>query len=198
MNIGAFANQASMVGIAALSLYLGLRGLIGRRPLVFSSRWFPVILGVTVLRQLVPVAGNQHSADPSQGDVLPFGTLLVIAVFVASWFWMQGYMIFGASEVTLRKALHHALDERGLSYEDRPAAIHIPSEQLDLQLQINEWGGTASVKVAPARGRPLLRELRKDMERFFTSHPISLQKNVFVVYTYVGALLLGIAALLMR
>jgi hypothetical protein len=198
MSIGPFASQASTVGIAVLSLYLGLRGLIGRRPLVFSSRWFPVILGVLVLRQLIPLAERESSAGPSQEGVLPFGTLLVVAVFVASWFWMQGYMIFGASEATLRCALHHALEARGLSYEDRPAAIHIPSEQLDLQLQINAWGGTASVKAAPARGRPLLRELRKDMERFFTSHPISLQKNVFVVYTYVGALLLGVATLLRR
>jgi hypothetical protein len=198
MSIGPFASQAFTVGIAASLLYLALRGLIGRRPLVFSSRWFPVILGVIVLKELVPLAGNEYSADPSQGDALPFGTLLVVVVLIASWFWMQGYVIFGASEATLRSALHHALDARGLSYEDRPAAIHIPSEQLDLQLQINEWGGTASVKVAPARGRPLLRELRRDMERFFTSHPISLQKNVFVVYTYVGALLLGVAVLLMR
>lgn len=197
MSIGPLASQALTFGVAAALLYLGLRGLIGRRPLVFSSRWSPVILGVVVLRQLVPLSGNGDPADPSQGGTFPLGTLLLVVAFVASWFWMQGYMIFGASEATLRSALHHALGVRSLSYEDRPGAIHIPSEQLDLQLQLNRWGGTASVKVAPARGKPLLRKLGKDMKWFFASQPISLRKNMFVVYTYVSALLVGIATLYM-
>jgi hypothetical protein len=195
MSIGPFAGRALTVGLAVGLLYVGLRGLLGRRPLVFSSRWFPAIMGVTVLRQLIPLADT--SAGPGHGGTLQLGTLLLVVVFAASWYWMHGYMIFGVGEDTLRSALHHALGARGLLYEDRPGVIHIPSEQIDLRLQLNEWGGTASVKAAPARGKPLLRELGKDMKGFFTSRPISLRKNVFVVYTYIGALLVGIATLYM-
>jgi hypothetical protein len=116
-------------------------------------------------------------------------------VLVVFWFHLQGYIIVGVTEKTLRTALRHALGERGLPHEDRPGSLHIPSEQLDLRLQFNESAGTAYVKVAPARGKLLLRELSRELRRFFASHPIELRKNAFVVYTYIGALLLGLATL---
>jgi hypothetical protein len=49
------------------------------------------------------------------------------------------------------------------------------------------------VKASTRRGRPLLRELSEDMKRFLASHPVVLGKNVFVIYTCVGALLGGLA-----
>jgi hypothetical protein len=99
------------------------------------------------------------------------------------------------TEESLRSALRHTLGERGLSNEDRPGSLHIPSEQLDLQLTINEAGGTAYLRVAPSRGKPLLRELSRELNGFYASHPLELRRNAFVVYTYISALLLGGALL---
>jgi hypothetical protein len=121
----------------------------------------------------------------------PAAAILVGVGLVVFWFHLNGYMVFGVDEATLRSALHHALGARGLSHEDRPGIIHVPSEQVKLELQHNPWGGTAAVKASTGRGRPLLRELSKDMKRFLASHPVVLRKNVFV-YTWVGALLVGL------
>jgi hypothetical protein len=196
MSAERLASQLLSMALAAAFLSVGLRGLIGRRPLVYSARWLVGLFAVILLQQLTPLLSDGSFAQLNHGALVSrLLPVLALGVLVVFWFYSRGYVVFGVTGATLHDALRHTLGERGLSHEDTADALHLPSERLVLQLQSNDWGGSASVKVTPARGKPLLRELMRDLKRFFARHPVELRKSVFVMYTGIGVLLMCLAML---
>ena len=190
---------AIMVLMAVFALGIGLRGLLRNRPVVFSARWlFGFMLIAFTPSLLNPLLSRLGASGAFQRGwpialIAPGMFLFLVIVF---WFQMRGYLVFGVTDTTLRSALHHALSERGLRYEEKLGSIHVPNEALDLQVSIQSWMGTAQMKAKQARGQARLQELSGAMKQYYASNAVEVPKVVFVVYVVLGVFLSMVAVVL--
>lgn len=193
MNVEQVVGRVLSVAVAGAFLAVGLRGLVSRRPLFLPGRWLVGIFALLFAKSLTPLLAGEPSALRHAEVISPGVAVLCVVLLVVFWFHMNGFVVYGAPEPVLRNALRHVLDARGLAHEERPGAIHIPSEQLELKLVFNEAAGTAHIKPVPARGRPFVRDVVRGLNTFFVSHPVQLQQRTFAIYTAIGTVLVAIA-----
>lgn len=193
------------VGILALmagfTLVLGVRGLVGRRPIVFSARWLFAFLGLAFSPQAITALrfGFEHpGTSPAQPLMAVFFPVMFVFLLIVFWLQMRGYLVFGVTDGTVRSALHHALQEKGLQFEERLGAIAIPSEGLDVQVAIQSWMGTAQIKAKQSSGRHRVAELSEAMRRYYASNSLEVPKTVFVIYAIIGVCLSITAVVLAR
>jgi hypothetical protein len=120
-------------------------------------------------------------------------TVLTPSVFlflvVVFWIQMRGYIVFGVTDTTFRGALQHTLNERGLRYEERLGAIHLPTEGSDLQVAIQGWMGTAQMKMKRSNDSRRLADLSSGMEQYYASNSVEVPKLVFILYVVLGVFL---------
>jgi hypothetical protein len=186
--------EALFAVMALFALAIGLRGLIRRRPLVFSARWLFGFLSLAFVPQVVnPLwLGFGHSSRLGGSGVMavlsPAFFLFMTAVF---WVQMRGYLVFGVTDTTFRGALQHTLNERGLRYEERLGSVHLPTEGLDLQVVIHGWMGTAQMKMKGSRDSGRLAELSSGMQHYYATNTVEVPKLVFIIYLVMGVFLAG-------
>lgn len=160
--------SAVMFGvIGVFILALGLRGLVTKRPIVFSARWFLFFMLLIFLGQVVTFFPRPFpSSQPLQMmDWLP---LLMFPVFaVILWLQMKGYLAFAVTGNSFRDGLLAALEKLQLPYEESLSSIRLPSVEAELQVAVQSWMGSGQIKVKPGRHGPLLKKIVQAMKEHF-------------------------------
>ena len=177
MTVVLWLYQALMVLMAVFALSLGLLGLLRNRPVIFSARWLFGFMFIAIMPSLLnPLLTRvgQSEAFEYRGPMSFIGPGMFVFLVVVFWFQMRGYLVLGVNDTTLRGALHHALSERGLQYEEKLGSIHVPSEGLDLQVAIQSWMGTAQMKAKQTSGQGRLQELSGSMTKYYASNTVEV------------------------
>ena len=158
----------SMVGLGAVAVFLlgiGLRGLLTKRPFLFSAKWLLLFMVVVFLGPIVTLIPSPFPfSRPLQfTNWLPILMFPVMAVFF--WLQMRGYLAFGITGKSFREGLVAALEKLQLPYEESLSSIRLTSVEADLQVAIQSWVGTGQIKVRQGRHRPLAQRDRPGDER---------------------------------
>lgn len=187
--------QVLFLLMAAFLFGIGLRGLIKKRPLLFSARWlFGFMLLAFTPQLLIPIFfwfGRDGGVRKVE-TIFLIGPLMFVFLVVIFWLQMRGYFVFGVTDTSFRGAMHHALGKLGLSYEERLSAIHIPSEGLDLQVAVQSWMGTAQVKSKQGKGEQRVKELAAQMTDYFSTNNVETNMTSCVVYVVLGVFMLAL------
>ena len=180
------------LGITAIfSFYIGLRGILSKKPFIISNRWFLA----TILVAFIPlpvILLPLLSASGSSSDIYFMKWLiailcgLVLSVILMVWYSLRGYVVYGVTDVSFRETLLAALEKLQLPYEESLSAIRLTSIQADLQVSVQSWMGTGVVKVKQRAHRSALREIVNTMNEYFRTLSVSTNIIPCIFFLVIG------------
>ena len=192
----------SMVGLGAVAVFLlgiGLRGLLTKRPFLFSAKWLLLFMVVVFLGPIVTLIPSPFPfSRPLQfTNWLPILMFPVMAVFF--WLQMRGYLAFGITGKSFREGLVAALEKLQLPYEESLSSIRLTSVEADLQVAVQSWMGTGQIRVRQGRHGPLLKKIVQAMNERFRASPVETNMISCVFFLVLGIFaLVGGMALFFR
>jgi hypothetical protein len=170
--------------------------LIGQRPFLFNARW---VLGVLVLGLsplpvvLIPLGAL---SDATGGIIVLLILLLYVAIFVFAAMLTKRYYAMGVTEDSFRTAIHAALQELEVPFEETLAHIKLTSTlvhlkltslELDLQVSVHAREGAVGLKVKQSNGKQVLKEITKAIVNYYQTHETKMNNTAAIVF-FVGGL----------
>jgi hypothetical protein len=130
----------AMFGLMAVfTLGTGLRGIIGKRPFLISSRWFSALLALPLIPILLQflLLRSRDVGELGFSRVLDWlFPLMCLCVLVSSWLQMKGYLAIAVTDASFREGLLAALKKLELPYEECLSAVRLSSLDADLQVSV--------------------------------------------------------------
>ena len=164
--------------MAIFFLGIGLRAILTKRPFLVSNRWRLLMMFVIfipmILRIFVRPPGDLT------GWVHP---ILFSVILVMMWYQLKGYVAYAVTDASFREALLAALQRLELPYEESLSVIRLTSVNADMQVAVQSWMGTSTIKVKQREHRAVLTEVVKAMNDYFrtSSASTNMITSVFMV-----------------
>ena len=174
-----FPILTAVIGI--FFLITGLKGLLTKRPFLISNTWMLVMMFVL----FVPMGLSSLTIL----DVNPITWVMPIlyaALLVMMCYQLKGYVAFAITDASFREALVAALQRLELPYEESLSAIRLTSVEADLQVAIQSWMGTGTVKVKQRAHRSVLKEVVDAMNDYFRTSSVSTNMITCVFWVVMG------------
>ena len=180
--------------------------LIGQRPFLFNARW---VLGVLVLGLsplpvvLIPLGAL---SDATGGIIVLLILLLYVAIFLFAAIQTKGYYAMGVTDDSFRTAIHAALQQLEIAFEETLA--HIKLTSLDIDLQVSFYSlGIVGLKVKQSNGKHLrgeiivfkaLKEITKAVGNYYQTHETKMNNTTAIFYLVAGLFMLAFTLILTR
>jgi hypothetical protein len=176
--------QFGIVGI--FFLVIGLRGLLTKRPFLVSNGWLLSMMCVL----FVPMGLFSLSLldDDPRSLVSP---LLCVVMLVMMCYQLRGYTGFAVTDASFREALLAVLQRLQLPYEESLSVIRLTSIDADLQVAVQSWMGTGTIKVRQRGHRSVLKKVVNAMNDYFRTSTVSTNMITCVFWVVAGG---GMAA----
>jgi len=183
--------------VAASFIYAGFKALISKRALVFSGRWFFVLIFINYLPHFFNTLTSLLKSDGGGSMHNPLSwlnLLLMMTLLLFFWFQMKGFMVIGASSAYFRTALLHATKSLGLSVEETLSQIKIKETDEKLHVSTQDWVGTAQLRLAgkPSSDSNTLKDIKNAMIAYFQSNPGQMNYATAYLYLTVGVLVMAL------
>ena len=158
-----------MFGIMAIFfLGIGLRAILTKRPFLISNRWMLSLIFVL----LVP--GILFTSRALSGNIAGWVTpLFHVIILLMMWYQLKGYVAYAVTDTSFREALVAALQKLQMPYEESLSVIRLTSVNADLQVAVQSWMGTGTIKVKQRAHRSVLKEIVSAMNDYFRTSAVS-------------------------
>ncbi len=175
--------------MAVFFLYIGLKVITSKKPLLLPSKVFFVFMVIAFSPQLIMSVETQFSTG-----VFSLLSLLspIMYVVLLAFFWIQmkGYMAIGISDDSFRNALLYALDQNHIQFEEQVSLIKLTNSNADLLVSVQSWVGTGQLKLKQSKSNHLLNTLVPSINQYFQSHSVKTNSTTPVFYILIGLILL--------
>lgn len=180
---------------AAFLFAIGIRVMAARRPLLFNARWLLMFLAVALSPGVViPLTLNSKSENP----IMLINILIVIVVMIIMAVAIRGYIAMGITNESFRAALHNALQGLDIAYEETLGHIKLTSHDLEMQVAVQSWVGTAQVKMKQSSGKPILEKIVKAVSEYYQTHETKTNNITPIFYLIMGLLMLVMGIVVIR
>jgi len=176
-----FAMPAIFILLAASFMFIALKTLLQRRPLLFSSRWLFGFMCVAFLPSILNSI-NMGFASKTIGMIVWMNPLMFTVMLVFFWIQMKGYMAFAISEKYFRDALLASTASLGYTIEETMSRITVKETGQAVQVSIQGWTGTAQIKPVGKGSGDLVKKLADGMNAYFRA--TSGAMNFLISYFY--------------
>ena len=165
-------------------LIIGLRVLLTKRPFLVSNSWLLstlFALFVLMIFYTLLILG---------GDFRSWAYLILgVAWLVIMWYQLKGYVAYAVTDASFREALLAALQRLQLPYEESLSVIRLTSVDADLQISVQSWMGTGTIKVKQRAQRSVLTEVVKAMNDYFRMSSVSTNMITSVFMVVLGVVM---------
>ena len=173
--------------MAIFFLFIGLRGILTKRPFLMSQRWLLSMMFFAIVPTiLLPFLLSLPDDFKLMSWVHPllFGLILLMMCYQ-----MRGYVAYAVTDISFREALLEALQKLQLPYEESLSVIRLTSIEADLQVSVQAWMGTGLIKVKQRAQRSVLREIVNAMNQHFRLSSPSTNMIPCVFFAIMGVLM---------
>ena len=178
-----------LYGIMAIFFFgIGIRAILSKRPFLVSNRWMLSVMFVV----FIPVI-FQFALRPLDGIMGWTHPILFGMILVMMWYQLKGYVAYAVTDTSFRVALVAALQKLQLPYEESLSVIRLTSVNADLQVAVQSWIGTGTIKVKQREHRAVLREVVKAMNDYFRTSTVSTNFISCVFLVVAGAVMAVLA-----
>jgi hypothetical protein len=194
LSISTWITGAVLVVISAFFVATGLRGLITKRPFLFSARWLFWLMALCFLP--IFILPLQRLLDGRRGPMdtmFLLQPLMFVVILAMFWIQMRGYLVYGITEDSFRNALNHALERLSLAHEESLSRIRLPDLGADLQVSIQSWMGQGQLRIKPSRYAPTLDKIAACMKEYLATAPVQTNMLTPIFYVVMGLLMAGFA-----
>jgi hypothetical protein len=179
--------------MAAFFVLIALKTLIGRRPLVLSSRWMFAFVCLGIL----PSIANSVSLGFSSAKVLDMITwanpLMFAVLLIFFWKQMKGYMVFAISDSYFRDALLASASALGFSIEETMSRLKIKETGQEIQVAIQDWIGTAQIKSTGKESETVVKQIAEGMAEYFQGNPGKINFATSYFYLAMGVFMIAMS-----
>ena len=167
-------------------LYIGLKIIIGKKPIIMNSKWLLVMLIILYIPLLIIPIG----IDFVNSDLDYFETSLAIILFIVLVIFIRralnGYQLIGISGDTFQDCLSHSLDNLNIEYEEKLNKIIIIGYDLTILCSMQSWSGQAQVQFKGNKDKEFINSLIKEIKKYMRNNEIILMKMHAFFYTIMG------------
>ena len=189
--------EASMVVFPIMALIcwgFALKVLIARRPFLFNGNWSLGFVALGFSPSLITLI-TRITWDMFSNFVVMGGALVSFLIYAVALFFFskltKGYVAMGITDDSLRTALHAALQELEIAFEETLTHIKLTSLDVDLQVSVHSWMGTAQFRVKQAKGKPILKEITKAIVNYYQTHETKMNNAPAIFYFVMGVFALA-------
>ncbi len=172
--------------VASTFLYIGLRGLVKRKPFLMPSRWI-IFMMIPILLPGFSLPFMVHQ-NPGFDLITWADPLLLILIFTLYWKITKGYSVYGANAETIRKSLLAAINELNLQYTENMTGIYLPAHDITLTASVAMSIGKISVKGKDTGG--LLKRVAVIMKKEFANSDFECDLKPFLFFLAIGVMIL--------
>ena len=115
--------------------------------------------------------------------------LLYGVILVMMWYQLKGYVAYAVTDASFREALLAALQRLQLPYEESLSVIRLTSVNADMQVAVQSWMGTGTIKVKQRKHRAVLTEVVKAMNDYFRTSSVSTNMITSVFMVVLGVVM---------
>ena len=172
-------------GIMAIFFFgIGIRAILTKRPFLVSNRWMLSLIFVA----LVP--GIVLSLKSFSGEIMGWTTTLLYGVIlVMMWYQLKGYVAYAVTDTSFREALVAALQKLQMPYEESLSVIRLTSVNADLQVAVQSWMGTGTIKVKQRAQSSVLKQIVPVMNEYYRTSAVSTNFVSCVFLVVVGVVM---------
>ena len=172
------------VTMAILFLGTGLRAILTKRPFLVSNRWFLLMIFLVLAPSIV------FSLKTFSGEILGWtNALLLGAVLLMMWYQLKGYVAYAVTDASFREALLAALQKLQLPYEESLSVMRLTSVDAELQVSVQSWMGTGTIKVKQRAHRSVLKQIVSVMNDYYRTSAVSTNFVSCVFLVVVGVVM---------
>ena len=179
--------------MAAFFIFIALKTLIGRRPLVFSSRWLFAFMCLAFLPTIVNSISMGFSSPSDLGMISWMNPLMFTVLLVFLWIQMKGYMAFAISDTYFREALLASASSLGYSIEETMSRLKIKETGQELQVAIQGWIGTAQLKSTGKESNDTVKRIAQGMTKYFESTAGKMNFLTSYLYLIIGLFMVAMS-----
>ena len=172
-------------GLMAIFFFgIGIRAILTKRPFLVSNRWMLSLIFVA----LVP--GIVLSLKSFSGEIMGWTTTLLYGVIlVMMWYQLKGYVAYAVTDTSFREALVAALQKLQMPYEESLSVIRLTSVNADLQVAVQSWMGTGTIKVKQRAQSSVLKQIVPVMNEYYRTSAVSTNFVSCVFLVVVGVVM---------
>ena len=179
--------------MAVFLLYIGLKVITSKRPLLLPSKVFFVFMVIAVTPQLI-MSVEAYFSTGAFSLLSLMSPLMYVVLLAFVWVQMKGYMAIGISDDSFRSALHYALNQNHIQFEEQVSIIKLTDSSADLLVSVQSWVGTGQLKLKQSKDNYLLSTLVSSINQYFQSNAVKSNYTVPVFYILFGLILLVLSA----
>ena len=187
------AFPAIFILMAAFFIFIALKTLVGRRPLVFSSRWLFGFMCLAFLPSIANSIAMGFSSPRGSSMITWMNPLMFAVLLVFFWIQMKGYMAFAISDTYFREALLSAAGALGFSIEETMSRLKIKETGQEMQVAIQGWIGTAQLKSTGKESDEVVRQIATGMTKYFQGTPGKMNYMTSYLYLIIGLFMIAMS-----
>jgi antitoxin component YwqK of YwqJK toxin-antitoxin module len=173
-------------------LFIGLRGLITKKPFLISTKWnFAIVTLCFAPNVFNPILFKDKWGD---FDLLTWlFPIMFIPMLLMMWMQMRGYIAFGVTDKSLRDALTEALNEKNIDFEESLSSIKLTKDSSEIQVSVQSWMGTGQIKMKKSKDKQILKDIANGINTYFKKTKTEINMTTCIHYLIIGILFMGIA-----
>ena len=179
--------------MAGFFIFIALKTLIGRRPLVFSSRWLFAFMCLAFLPGIVNSISMGFLSPRGFSMIAWINPLMFIVLLGFFWIQMKGYMAFAISDTYFREALLASASSLGFSIEETMSCLKIKETGQEMQVAIQGWIGTAQLKARTKESNDTVKQVANGMTKYFESTPGKMNFMTSYFYLIMGLFMVAMS-----
>ena len=187
------AFPAIFILMAAFFIFIAIKTLVGRRPLVFSSRWLFAFMCLAFLPSIANSISMGFSSPRGFSMIAWINPLMFTVLLIFFWIQMKGYMAFAISDTYFREALLASANSLGFSIEETMSRLKIKETGQEMQVAIQGWMGTAQLKSTGKESNDIVRKIAEGMSKYFQSTPGKMNYMTSYFYLIMGAFMIALS-----
>jgi hypothetical protein len=179
--------------MAAFFVLIALKTLIGRRPLVLSSRWMFAFVCLGILPSIANSVSLGFSSAKGFGVIAWANPLMFAVLLIFFRKQMKGYMVFAISDSYFRDALLASASALGFSIEETMSRLKIKETGQEIQVAIQDWIGTAQIKSTGKESDAIVKQIVEGMAEYFQGNPGKINFVTSYFYLAMGVFMIAMS-----
>ena len=174
-------------------LYIGLKIIISKKPILINSNWLLVMLIILYIPLLIiPIGIDYLNSDIDYSETsLAFILFIVLIVFLRRA--LNGYQLIGINGDTFQECLSHGIDNLNVEYEEKLNKVVITNKDLTILCSMQSWIGQAQIQFKGNKNKKFSNSLIKEIRKYIKSNEILLMKMPAFFYTIMGVITIVIS-----